>query len=403
MTHSPMFGSQRGNIRAFEVMEALREAESLQAQGRHIIHFSLGQPGTRAPHAVFDAVTARMHDNHLGYTEARGLLALRERIARFYHDSYQIHVDPAQIFVTVGSSSAYFLGLLAACDAGDRVAISRPCYPAYPNMARALNLEPVFIDTDETTRFQPTVDMLAQAHQRAPLKALVIASPSNPAGTVIDKPHMEALVAYCKEHNILLFSDEIYHGITFDAHTKPCSALECSADNLVLNSFSKYFLLPGWRLGWAVVPSTLLRRYESLVQSFFISPAAPAQYAALEVFNHLDELQAVVSHYHRNRDVLINALNKAGFAQLIVPEGAFYIYTNIDQFGITSTEFCRKLLHEAGVSAVPGHDFDEMRGNSYVRFSFAGSAEDVREGAARIQQWVSASMTSLQRSTTAYA
>ena len=392
-------GSVRGDIRAFEVMEALREAENLEAQGRHIIHFSLGQPGTRAPQAVMDAVATAMNHSNLGYTEARGLAALRARIAKFYADTYGVTIDPARIFVTVGSSSAYFLGLLAACDAGDRVAISRPCYPAYPNMARALNLEPVFIDTDESTRFQPTWEMIAAAHNEKPLKALVVASPSNPAGTVIGKEHMEALVQGCSENNILLFSDEIYHGVTFGDGQAEHSALQCSDDVLVLNSFSKYFLLPGWRLGWAVVPPALLRRYESLVQSFFISPPTPAQYAALEVFEHLDALQEVVAQYHRNRDVLVAALRGAGFNKLIVPEGAFYVYTNIEQFGIASSDFCRTLLHEAGVSAVPGHDFDEARGDDYVRFSFAGSEADIHEGAQRIKQWVALLVSQQQKRT----
>lgn len=381
-------GSQRGDIRAFEVMEALREAEALEAQGRHIIHLSLGQPAARAPQAVLDAVSAAMQRSNLGYTDARGLAALRERIAQFYADTYGVKVDAARIFVTVGSSSAYFLGLLAACDAGDRVAIARPCYPAYPNMAQALNLEAVFIDTDETTRFQPTWEMVEAVHKRTPLKALVVASPSNPAGTVIGKAQMEVLAQGCAAHNILLFSDEIYHGVTYGDGAEVYSGVQCSEDVLVLNSFSKYYLLPGWRLGWAVVPPALLRRYESLVQSFFISPAAPAQYAALEVFEHMDALQDVVEIYHANRDVLAQGLRDAGFAQLVIPEGAFYIYTNITQFGLKSSDFCRALLHEAGVSAVPGHDFDMVRGDDYVRFSFAGAQDDVLEAVQRITEWV---------------
>ncbi len=383
-----MQGSSRGNVRPFEVMEALREAELLEAQGRHIVHFSLGQPGMSAPKIVLDAVQQKLAaGTGLGYTDARGLLTLRARIAQFYQDKYTVNVPVERIFITVGSSAASFLAMLAACDAGDRIAISRPYYPAYPNMMQALNLVPTYIDTDESTQFQPTWEQVFALHQKMPLKGLLVASPSNPAGTVILRESMKELIAGCAEHGICLFSDEIYHGMTFDG-VRGVSALEFGDDAVVLNSFSKYYLLAGWRLGWAVMPEKLSRRYESLLQSFFVSPPAPSQYAALEVFNHLDALDDVVAQYQQNRDVLLDILRRAGFNKLIVPQGAFYIYTNVAQYGMDSREFCHRLLHEAGVSAVAGYDFDDVHGGDYVRLSYSGSLADVREGGTRIVAWL---------------
>lgn len=381
-------GSMRGDVRPFEVMEALREAELLEAQGRHIVHFSLGQPGLSAPKEVLAAVQQKLQSGTgLGYTDARGLVALRVRIAQFYKDIYSVTVPVERIFVTVGSSAASFLAMIAACDAGDRVAISRPYYPAYPNMMQALNLIPTMIDTDESTLFQPTWEQVYAVHQRTPLKALLVASPSNPAGTIISRETMRELVEGCRAHGIQLFSDEIYHGMTFDG-VRGTSALEFGDDAIVLNSFSKYYLLAGWRLGWAVMPEALSRRYESLLQSFFVSPPAPSQYAALEVFNHLDALNVVVQQYQTNRDILLKILREAGFNKLIEPQGAFYIYTNIAQYGMDSREFCHRVLVEAGVSIVPGHDFDAQHGGDYVRFSYSGSEADVREGGARIAAWI---------------
>jgi aspartate/methionine/tyrosine aminotransferase len=376
--------ANRGAIRPFEVMEAFREAAALEASGKHIIHLSLGQPAKKVPPSVLEAVTLQMHASSLGYTDARGTPALRARIAQYYHDTYGITIPIERIFITVGSSGAYFLALLAAFDAGKRLAIARPCYPAYPNMMEALGLTPVFLETSEASGFQPDVAALAAAGE---VDGLVIASPSNPTGSVLNAEELAALSAYCRTHHIQMISDEIYHHVTYEGATFD-TILRSNDQAIVVNSFSKYFLLPGWRLGWAVMPEHLVRSYESLLQSFFISPPAIAQVAALEIFEHEETLQATVEEYARNRDVLKAGLEKLGFTGLNKAQGAFYLYANIDAFSNDSRAFCRAMLHEAGVSAVAGTDFDPLHGHRYVRFSFCGDATDIQLAVNRLQQWL---------------
>jgi aspartate/methionine/tyrosine aminotransferase len=377
--------ANRGNIRPFEVMEAFREAATLEAQGKHIVHLSLGQPGKSAPKPVLEFVADKLMKAPLGYTDARGMPALRERIAAYYKEQYKLDVPVERIFVTVGSSAAYFLALLAAFDSNARLAIARPCYPAYPNMMEALGLTPVFLDASEASGFQPDVPLLKQA---GTIDGLVIASPSNPTGSVLTTFELKSLSDYCKAHHIQMISDEIYHHVVYDDAGFD-TILRHNDNAIVVNSFSKYFLLPGWRLGWAVMPPHLVRSYESLLQSFFISPPAIAQYAALKTFDHQDELQTTVQDYAVNRDVLKGALESLGFTGLNKAQGAFYLYANIDTFGADSRAFCRSMLHEAGVCAVPGTDFDQAQGHRYVRFSFCGDAADIQEAANRLKTWLS--------------
>lgn len=376
--------ANRGQIRPFEVMEAFREAAALEAQGKHIVHLSLGQPARSAPAPVLDHVANHLHTTPLGYTQAHGLPALRERIREHYRESYGLDVAMERIFITVGSSAAFYMSLLAAFDVGARIGIVRPCYPAYPNMMEALGLTPVFIEGREEDGFQPTIDLLEQAGE---LDGLIIASPSNPTGSVLSADELATLATYCRTHDIQILSDEIYHHVTYDS--TPChSILEQEKEAIVLNSFSKYYLLAGWRLGWGVIPEHLCRSYESLVQSFFISPPAISQYAALESFNHQQTLQEVVRGYARNRDILRETLSELGFTALNRAQGAFYLYANIDQFEQDSKPFCRAMLHEAGVCAVPGIDFDMAQGHRYVRFSFCGAQEDIAEAAQRLRKWL---------------
>ncbi len=376
--------SQRGAIRPFEVMEAFREAATLEAQGKSIVHLSLGQPGRSAPKPVLDYVTEHLHKAPLGYTDARGMPALRERIARHYREHYALDIPQERIFVTVGSSAAYFLGLLAAFDPGARIGIARPCYPAYPNMMEALGLVPVFLDAEEAEGFQPTTELLDRA---GTLDGLVIASPSNPTGSVLSPDEMKILAEYCHHHAIRLISDEIYHHVVYESATFD-TALRHASHAIIVNSFSKYYLLPGWRLGWAVMPEDLTRSYESLLQSFFISPPAISQYAALETFNHEAALGEVVNDYARNRDIVKTALESLGFTGLNKAQGAFYLYANIDAFDRDSKSFCRAMLHEAGVCAVPGTDFDQKGGHRYVRFSFCGDESDIQEACVRLRKWL---------------
>ncbi|MBY0355829.1 MAG: aminotransferase class I/II-fold pyridoxal phosphate-dependent enzyme [Rickettsiales bacterium] len=377
--------AKRAHIAPFEVMEVFCEAAELRAQGKDILHLSLGQPGRRMPQAVLDALSRTLQADALGYTEARGLPALRQRIARHYHMRYGVTVSPERIFVTVGSSAATFLTLLCAFDAGAQVALARPCYPAYPNMLRATNLETVFLDTDEVSAFQPTLAQLKAMPK--PPQGLIIASPSNPAGTVMPPQDLQEIAQWCSQTGTRLISDEIYHGVTYGdavAHT----ALAYSDEAFVVNSFSKYYLMPGWRLGWAVVPERFCRSFESLVQSFFISPPAISQHAALHIFDHLDALDAAVQAYAINRDMLLSTLRDMGMRNLNQADGAFYLYANVSGISHDSREFCRRMLHEIGVCAVPGLDFDTQRGHQYVRFSYSGETSVIAEACARLKAWV---------------
>lgn len=373
----------RGMVRPFEVMEAYREAARVTQTGREVLHLSLGQPGQGAPERVNDALRKLLAEGAPGYTDACGIPELRERIAAHYAETYGLNVPVHRVFVTVGSSAAFFMSLIAAFDEGAHIGIARPCYPAYPNMLRGLNLNPLFIDAVEATQFQPTWDMVA--HHADAMEGMVIASPSNPTGAIIGRLEMEALAKGCEQHGIRMISDEIYHGVTYGrkAHT----ALEFTQQAIVVNSFSKYFLLPGQRIGWAVMPEALCRSFESLLQNFFISPPALSQYAALAAFDCKDELNEVVHAYERGRDLLAHGLREAGFGWVSRPDGAFYLYASIAPFGMDSREFCRRMLHEAGVCAVPGIDFDEARGQEYVRFSYSGDYAVIEKAVEKILAW----------------
>lgn len=365
-------------------MEAFREAELVAAAGQDVVHLSLGQPGQTAPRPVLDYLSTLINTAPLGYTDARGMMQLRERIAQFYHERYGLEIPVSRIFVTVGSSAAFVMTMLAAFDEGASIAIGRPCYPAYPNIMKACSLNPMFLDTDAAQNFQPSWEMLAPV--KGGVKGMVIASPSNPAGTMMPEGDLETLATQCEAEGIRLISDEIYHGVTYGKEAT--SVLKYSDSAFVMNSFSKYFLLPGWRLGWAVVPQSLTRAFESLLQNFFISPPAISQYAALKVFDHLDALDKVVESYDANRDVLIKGLQEAGLTKLSTADGAFYIYADISDFSRDSKDFCRRMLHEAGVCAVPGNDFDESRGHDYVRFSFSGELADIERAVERLHHWL---------------
>lgn len=378
--------AQRGAVAPFHVMEVLREAWAHEATGADVIHLSVGQPAEEAPERVRrKAADMLLNKANMGYTNAMGVIPLRQRIAAYYKDTYGIDVPMERVVVTVGSSSAFFISMLAAFEHGDKIAIAFPCYPAYPNMLEAAGLQPVFMRADASTRFQPTVEML-QALPEKP-DGLIIASPSNPAGTVIEPAELQRIVAYCEQEGIRLISDEIYHGITYGDHqVQTAAALSDKA--IVVNSFSKYFLMPGWRLGWAIVPEELLRSFESLLQNFFISPPAISQYAAIEVFECIDELDAVVQGYARNRKLLLDALPQAGFDNLSPSEGAFYIYADVRRLTNDSDQFCKDMLQQTGVSCVPGHDFDRELGAQFLRFSFCGHEERVDEAVQRLKRWL---------------
>ena len=375
--------SARGRVPPFIVMDVMRAANERMAQGEDVLHLEVGQPGTAAPRAVLEAARTALERDRIGYTEAMGLASLRARIAQHYRESAGIDLDPARVAVTTGSSGGFLLSFLSCFEAGDRVALAAPGYPAYRNILSALGIEPVLLETEAAQRFQPTPALLAAAGGR--LDGLIVASPSNPTGTMLDKPAFEALVGYCAEHGIRLISDEIYHGIAYDAPA--VSVLELSDTAVVINSFSKYYSMTGWRLGWMVLPEDLLRPVECLAQNLFISPPALSQVAGEAAFACRAELDGYVAAYARNRALLLRDLPLAGFDRLAPADGAFYIYADVTQRTNDSEAFCKRMLAETGVAATPGTDFDPARGNRFVRFSFAGPEAEIAEALERLRAW----------------
>ena len=375
--------SSRGQIDPFIVMDVMRAASALDVAGEDIVHLEVGQPSTAAPALVREAAVAALQTDKLGYTDAFGIAPLRERIAAHYQDFYGVNVDPAGVIVTTGSSGGFLLSFLAAFDVGDRVVLAAPGYPAYSNILSALGVEPVIIETGLEDRFQPTPELLAKVAGK--LDGLIIASPSNPTGTMVGKPEMEALVAYCRDNGMRLFSDEIYHGITYGHESVTAAAFDSEA--VVINSFSKYFSMTGWRLGWMIVPPTMMRSIECLSQNVFISAPTLSQQAALAAFDSHDELRENVARYGKNREILLSQLPEAGFDRLAPADGAFYIYADIGHLTNDSSEFCRRMLVEAKVAATPGLDFDPYRGNTTIRFSFAGSEADMHQAIERLKRW----------------
>lgn len=377
--------SSRGEISPFIVMEVMRAAAERQAAGKGVLHMEVGQPGTGAPQGVIEAARAALDEHRIGYTVALGIPELREAIAGHYRDYYGAEVPPERIVVTTGSSGAFLLSFLSAFDHGDRVALAAPGYPCYRNILSALGIEPVSLMTTAAERFQPTPMLLDKARKDGPIHGLIVASPSNPTGTMLGRAELEALVDYCRVHGIRLISDEIYHGITF--HHRADTAAEMCQDGVVINSFSKYFSMTGWRLGWMVVPEDLMRAVESLAQNLFISPPTLSQVAAVAAFECRDELEANVARYAANRKLLLAELPKAGFTDLAPADGAFYIYADVGHMTNDSEDFCRGILDEAGVAITPGVDFDPWRGNRFVRFSFAESTGEMAAAAAALKAW----------------
>jgi aspartate/methionine/tyrosine aminotransferase len=378
--------ARRGQIPPFIVMDVMRAANARDARATssdgRAIHLEVGQPGTPAPQAVIAAAQAALASHPLGYTEALGIPPLRERIARHYRESYGLEVDPARVVVTAGSSGAFLLAFLAAFEHGERVALADPGYPAYRNILVALGIEPVSLVADIEHKFQPTPALLDRA---GALAGLIVASPANPTGSMLSAAELQALVEWSSTRGVRLVSDEIYHGIVYGPSAT--SALAFGDDMIVVNSFSKYYSMTGWRIGWMVVPPDLARSVEVLAQNLFISPPTLPQLAALAAFDARAELDANVARYRINRDLLLRELPKAGFDRFAPPDGAFYLYADVAHLTNDSVELCRRMLDEAGVAATPGIDFDPGRGRRYVRFSFAGTTADMEEAAKRLQAW----------------
>jgi aspartate/methionine/tyrosine aminotransferase len=375
--------SRRGQVPPFIAMDVLREANERAAAGDDVVHLEVGQPSTPAPAAVLDAARAALGRETLGYTDALGLPALREAIAAHYRLSYGVTLDPSRVIVTTGSSGAFLLAFLAAFEPGDRVAMAAPAYPAYRNILTALDLVPVELSAGPEQRYQVTLDLL-RAYGTA-LDGLIVASPANPTGTMLAPEELAAISRYCRDMGIRLVSDEIYHGIVFSMTA--ATALSTGGEAIIVNSFSKYFSMTGWRLGWMVAPVDMLRAIECLAQNLFISPPALSQHAALAAFGCRDELDANVARYAANRMLLLDELPNAGFARFAPADGAFYLYADVAHLTNDSPEFCRRMLRETGVACTPGTDFDPSRGNATLRLSFAGATDRMAEAARRLRAW----------------
>jgi len=377
-----MRNSTRGEVDPFIVMDVMEAARAAEAEGRHIIHMEVGQPGTAAPAAARAALAQAMEAGPLGYTVALGLPELRARIAQLYGQWYGITLDPARVVVTPGSSGAFILAFSALFDAGQRVGIGAPGYPSYRQILKALDLQPVMLETKAENRLQPVpADLEGQA-----LDGLLVASPANPSGTMLDKTALAALIHATQAQGAAFISDEIYHGIEYEA--KAVSALEISDDVYVINSFSKYFSMTGWRIGWMVVPPDHVRLIERLAQNLFICPPHASQVAALAAMDAHEELQRNMDVYRENRKLMLEGLPLAGFDRIAPPDGAFYVYADVSHLTQDSRQFCAEILEKAGVAVTPGLDFDAQRGHATLRFSYARSTADIREGLARLARFM---------------
>jgi aspartate/methionine/tyrosine aminotransferase len=372
----------------FMVMDVIAAANaraaSLPPGAPHVIRMEVGQPGTGAPAGAVAAVMRALQGgDSLGYTEALGRPALRARIARHYADWYGLNLPPGRIAVTSGASGAFPLAFLAAFDPGDRVAMAAPFYPPYVNILVALGLHPVIIETGADTRYQPTTEMLDRLDP--PPDGLIVASPCNPAGTMLAPEELRAIAEWCARRGVRLISDEIYHGLHYSRPIATAAAFSDSA--IVINSFSKYFSMTGWRVGWMALPEDLVRPVECLAQNMVISAPHISQVAAEAAFDCTEELDANVARYRRSRDLLLAALPGAGFANVAAADGAFYIYADVGARTNDSVAFCARLLNEAGIAASSGVDFDRARGHRTMRFSYCGPEADMAEAAERLKAW----------------
>lgn len=375
--------SSRGQVDPFIVMDVMEAARAAEAAGRHIIHMEVGQPSTPAPAAARAALARALERDALGYTVALGLPDLRRGIADLYRRWYGVDLNPDRVVVTPGSSGAFLLAFSALFDAGDRVALGEPGYPSYRQILRAMSITPVGIQTRAEDRFQPRPQDIP-----ADVQGLIVASPGNPSGTMLGKPELAALMAAAQARGLAFISDEIYHGLHYDA--RGVSALEISDEACVVNSFSKYFSMTGWRVGWMVVPEDHIRTVERIAQNMFICPPHASQVAALAALDCIDELEANRAVYAENRRLMLEGLPKAGFARIAPPDGAFFIYADVSDLTTDSRALAAEILEKAGVAVTPGLDFDPRRGAQTLRFSYARQTADIAEGLARLQAFMDA-------------
>lgn len=405
MSPSPPRISQRSQIASFIAMDVMREAKDLGRAGKGIVHLEVGEPGAPSPRPVREAAMKALDAGRIAYTEALGLPALREAIAGHYKARHGLDVPASRVVVTTGSSGGFILAFLTLMDHGSRIGIPSPGYPAYRNILQALGIEAVEIETGAATRFALSAAAIEAAHREKPLDAVLIMSPANPTGVLTPASEVRAIAETCRRLGIWLVSDEIYHGLTYEGDTaisgkvgtgfpseitsniKEASALAFSDDAVIVNSFSKYFCMTGWRIGWLVVPERLIRPMECLAQNLAISVPYLSQVAAIAAFDATEELEAIKAGYAHNRAALMEALPALGLNPLPM-DGAFYAYCDIGRFSNDSMQFSKKALHEAGLAITPGLDFDRQEGHRYVRLSYAGSESDIVEGIRRLKAWL---------------
>lgn len=378
--------SLRSGIAPFLALDVLSDATRRERAGEDIVHLEIGEPAAPPPLAVREAAMAALSGGKVGYTEALGRPSLRARIAQHYRDSYGVAVEAERIAVTVGSSGGFALAFLALFDPGARVAIAAPGYPAYRNMLEAFGIETVTIETSPAEKYNVSAAMIEAAHHKQPLDGVLLMSPANPTGTMMSAGGLKEICETCERLSIAFISDEVYHGLTYGAPAE--TALKFSPHAVIVNSFSKYFCMTGWRIGWLVLPEPLIRPIERLQQSFAISVPYLSQIGAEAVFDAREELEAVRAGYARNREILLNELPALGLEGFPPADGAFYLYVDISRFSGSSLDFCEAILAATGVAATPGVDFDRRRGSSAMRLSFAGPERDIIEAVRRLKAWL---------------
>lgn len=383
---SLLMPARRAQVAPFMVMDVMTAAARAEAEGRHVIHMEVGQPAAPTPRLVREAAARALDDGRIGYTLALGMLPLRQKIAADYRTRHGLDVPVDRICVTMGSSSGFILAFLALFEPGDRVAIASPGYPAYKNILEALGCEVVFIETTAETRYAITPAMLEAAHARKPLKGLLVASPANPTGTMMTPAALDALIRAAQDMGIRFISDEIYHGLSYEMDC--ATALTTTNDAVIINSFSKYYCMTGWRVGWMVVPESLSRAVECLAQNLFISAPALSQVAAAAAFDATEETEAIKAVYAENRRLLLDGLPRAGLSRLLPVDGAFYIYADVGEYTNNALDFAARMLADTGIAATPGPDFDPHNGMRSIRFSFAGATPDMAEAVTRLGRWL---------------
>jgi aspartate/methionine/tyrosine aminotransferase len=378
--------ARRADIAPFIAMDVKRESTLLELAGQRIIHMEVGEPSAPPPRRVREAAIAALAGQPVGYTDALGLYPLRERIARYYAETHGVTVDPQRVAVTTGSSGGFIMAFLALFDAGARVAIQNPGYPAYRNIFGALGIEAVELPADFSNSFAVTAAAVEAADEAKKLDGLLLMSPANPTGAMQSAESLREIAETCARRGIKFISDEIYHGLTYEAPAQ--TALAYTDQTVVVNSFSKYYCMTGWRIGWLVVPQALSRTVERLQQSLAISAPTLSQIAAEAAFDATEELEAIKAGYRRNREILLNGLPDLGFDRLAPAAGAFYVYADVSRFTEDSPSFCQDLLHRAGIAATPGVDFDPLRGRFALRFSYAGAEADMVEAVRRLRDFL---------------